>query len=171
MHKQHKREQAPTMMRRRSLTSAIAITLALGIAGPTFAQEAATAAAPQATGPSADPQQQPQELETITVTANKREENIREVAVAITKLTDEQLENINATQMTDYANYVPGLAVQSLGTLWSAMGHATFFGVMAGVASLAGVLLRLLDGSVRRAESMNGRPADVRADQRSEEHA
>jgi outer membrane receptor protein involved in Fe transport len=52
----------------------------------------------------------------VTVTANKREENIREVAVAITKLTDQQLENINATQMTDYANYVPGLAVQSLGT-------------------------------------------------------
>ena len=102
MHKQHKREQAPITMRRRSLTSAIAITLAVGIAGPAFAQDAATAAAPQANGPSADPQQKkPQELETITVTANKREENIREVAVAITKLSDQQLENINATQMTD----------------------------------------------------------------------
>ena len=52
----------------------------------------------------------------MTVTANKREENIREVAVAITKLSEQQLENINATQMTDYANYVPGLAVQSNGT-------------------------------------------------------
>lgn len=117
MHKQHQREQAPTKMRRRSLTTAIAVTLAFGIAGPTFAQEASTAAAaPQASGPTADPQQEPQELETITVTANKREENIREVAVAITKLTDQQLENINATQMTDYANYVPGLAIQSQGS-------------------------------------------------------
>src|SRR6478736_2867122 len=65
----------------------------------------------------ADPQaKKAQELDTITVTANKREENIREVAVAITKFSDQQLENINATQMTDYANYVPGLAIQSQGT-------------------------------------------------------
>jgi hypothetical protein len=36
------------------------------------------------------------------------------------------------------------------------MGHAAFFGVMAGVAVLAGVLLRLLDPAVLRAEAANG---------------
>jgi iron complex outermembrane receptor protein len=50
------------------------------------------------------------------VTANKRAENIREVATAITKIGEQQLENINATQMSDYASYVPGLQLQSSGT-------------------------------------------------------
>ena len=115
MQKQHPRGRAS--MRRHTLTTAIAITLSVGFAGSALAQDAAPAAAAdqaQASGPSA--QQKAQELDTVTVTANKREENIREVAVAITKLSDQQLENINATQMTDYANYVPGLAIQSNGT-------------------------------------------------------
>ncbi|NUS61991.1 MAG: TonB-dependent receptor, partial [Lysobacter sp.] len=115
MQKQHPRGRAS--MRRHTLTTAIAITLSVGFAGSALAQDAAPAAAAdqaQASGPSA--QEKAQELDTVTVTANKREENIREVAVAITKLSDQQLENINATQMTDYANYVPGLAIQSNGT-------------------------------------------------------
>ena len=112
MQKHHMR-RAPAI-RKHSLTTAIALTLAMGIAPAAFAQDAAQAAA----GPAADQAQArtPTELDVVTVTANKREENIREVAVAITKLSDQQLENINATQMTDYANYVPGLAIQSLGT-------------------------------------------------------
>ena len=109
MHKHHTREQATTM-RRRSLTTAIALTLAFGATGSALAQDAAQAA------PSGPQTATPQELDVVTVTANKRQENIREVAVSITKLSEQQLENINATQMTDYANYVPGLAVQSLGT-------------------------------------------------------
>jgi outer membrane receptor protein involved in Fe transport len=107
MQKHHKRGA----MQRHSLATAIAITLTLGIAGSAFAQEAAQPAADQAT-----PAATPQELDVVTVTANKREENIREVAVAVTKLSDQQLENINATQMSDYANYVPGLQVQDSGS-------------------------------------------------------
>ena len=97
-----------TAMRRHSLTSAITITLALGLAGPALAQQAAPA----------DRKQTPtaQELDVVTVTANKRTENIREVATAVTKLSAEQIENINATQMSDYANYVPGLQVQDSGS-------------------------------------------------------
>ena len=55
-------------------------------------------------------------LDSVIVTANKRQENIREVATAITRLGEAQLENLNATQMADYASYVPGLQVQSSGT-------------------------------------------------------
>ncbi len=103
---QHK--QRANSMRRHSLTSAITITLALGLAGPALAQQAAPADAQAA--PTA------QELDVVTVTANKRTENIREVATAVTKLSGDQLENINATQMSDYANYVPGLQVQDSGS-------------------------------------------------------
>ncbi|MCC8362918.1 peptide MFS transporter [Lysobacter sp. A6] len=68
-----------------------------------------------------------------------------------------------------FASFGGNLLAGVLGTLWSAMGHAAFFGVMAAVASLAGVLLRSLDSTVLRAEAANGngRPAD----QRSEEQA
>ena len=55
-------------------------------------------------------------LDSVIVTANKRQENIREVATAISRLGEAQLENLNATQMADYASYVPGLQVQSSGT-------------------------------------------------------
>ena len=52
-----------------------------------------------------------------------------------------------------FASFGGNLLAGALGTLWSAMGHASFFGVMAGVAGLAGILLRLLDPAVRRAEA------------------
>lgn len=54
--------------------------------------------------------------ETITVTANKREENVREVASSISVIDEDQLENLDASQLTDFAAYVPGLQVTSVGT-------------------------------------------------------
>jgi outer membrane receptor protein involved in Fe transport len=115
MHKHHTREHA-SAMRRRSLTTAIALTLAFGIAGSALAQEAAPAAPADAAAPAQDQKTQAQELDVVTVTANKREENIREVAVAVTKIDSEQLENFHVTQLTDIANYVPGFQVQSYGS-------------------------------------------------------
>lgn len=63
-----------------------------------------------------------------------------------------------------FASFGGNLLAGALGTLWSAMGHAAFFGVMAGVAVAAGLLLRLLDGSVRRAEAGNGLGEGLRRD-------
>ena len=68
------------------------------------------------------------------------------------------------------ASFSGNLLAGALGTLWSAMGHAAFFATMAGVASLAGTLLRLLDPVVRRAEAANGSMAPA-ADGRSSEQA
>jgi outer membrane receptor protein involved in Fe transport len=108
MHKHHKRERAPM---RRSLTTAISLTLALGMAGPAFAQQAAAL-------PAGDAAQAPSAvtLDEVVVTANKRQENIREVATSVTVISERQLENMGSTQLTDYASYVPGLQVQSGGT-------------------------------------------------------
>ncbi|BCT92062.1 MFS transporter [Lysobacter helvus] len=62
-----------------------------------------------------------------------------------------------------FASFGGNLLAGGLGTLWSAMTHSAFFGVMAGVAALAGVLLRLLHPAVVRAEVMNGRSPDERS--------
>ena len=94
--------------RRSRLARAVAAAIALGAsAGVAFAQEAA---------PAGTPDTDLVELDHVIVTANKRQENIREVATAITRLGEQQLENLNATQMADYASYVPGLQMQSSGT-------------------------------------------------------
>src|SRR5688572_14167755 len=69
-----------------------------------------------------------------------------------------------------FASFGGNLLAGVLGTLWSAMGHAAFFGVMAGVAATAGTLLRLLDPAVVRVEAANGQATHA-ADQRQPEVA
>ena len=105
-------DKRDTAMRHRPLSMAIAATLALALAGPALAQQSATQAPADdaAAGPTVTT------LDNLVVTANKREENIREVAASITVLGEQQLENFGATQITDYASYVPGLQVQSNGS-------------------------------------------------------
>lgn len=105
MHRQHMRD---SVVRRRPLVKAIVATLALALAVPAMAQESTPAADAGASGVTT--------LDNLVVTANKREENIREVAASVTVLGEQQLENFSSTQMTDYASYVPGLQVQSNGT-------------------------------------------------------
>ena len=92
--------------RRSRLAIAIAATV-LATTGTALAQD---------TAPTATPAPEATELDRVLVTANKRVEDIREVATAITRIGEQQLENINATQMSDYANYIPGLQLQSRGT-------------------------------------------------------
>ncbi len=92
---------------RSRLALAIGAATALAATGTVLAQDAAPAASSSADAT---------ELDRVIVTANKRAEDIREVATAITRIGAQQLENINATQMSDYASYVPGLQIQSSGT-------------------------------------------------------
>lgn len=116
MDMQHRREPA---MQRRLLVRAIATTLVLALAGPAIAQQAQPEQGGASQGPAATATTTSQNVTTLdnmVVTANKRAENIREVATAVTVLGEQQLENFSSTQMTDYASYVPGLQVQSNGT-------------------------------------------------------
>ena len=52
----------------------------------------------------------------MVVTAEKREQNIQEVPSSISVVNDVELDNLHATQLTDYAPYIPGFQVNSLGT-------------------------------------------------------
>ena len=72
------------------LTASILTLLPLGIAHtPALAQEAV--------------------LEEIIVTARKREENLFDIPVAITAITEEQIENFGLNDLQDVAKIVPGL--------------------------------------------------------------
>lgn len=93
---------------RSPLYIAIAATLAL-LSAPAFAQDA-TAPASDGGG------QKATDLDTVVVTANKRVENIRDVAASISVLGEDQLENLGADSISDYAALIPGLQVQNGGT-------------------------------------------------------
>lgn len=57
-----------------------------------------------------------QDVPTIVVTAQKREQNLQDVPVSISVITGENLVDQGATSLTDYAGYVPGLSIDSGGT-------------------------------------------------------
>lgn len=59
---------------------------------------------------------EPQSMQPIIVTAQKRSEDIQTVPVSISVIGGEQLEQMHATQLSDYVNYVPGLQMISGGT-------------------------------------------------------
>lgn len=101
-------------MKRNPLFATIVGSLALIAAGNTLAQEAAQSApAEPAASESAD---DPATLDTVIVTANKRSQNIRDVASGISVIGGDRLENFGSSQLTDYASYMPGLQVQSNGS-------------------------------------------------------
>lgn len=87
-----------------------------------FAQETQNPNQPARPVPAASPTATPRTTtetataEEVVVTANKREENIQEVPSSVSVINDVELDNLHATQLTDYAPYVPGLQVNSLGT-------------------------------------------------------
>jgi iron complex outermembrane receptor protein len=76
--------------------------LALSLAMPALAQQ--TPAEPPPAGGSAT-----REREVVVVTANKREESVQDVAVAITAVTSEQRDELGIKSITDLTNLTPGL--------------------------------------------------------------
>lgn len=97
-------------LRRTPLATMILAALMVAAGSPALAQQAAPEDADAA------PASTPVELDEVVVTANKRIENVRDVASAISVLDGSFLESAGATQLTDFASYVPGLQVQSNGS-------------------------------------------------------
>ena len=60
-------------------------------------------------------------LGTIIVTAEKRSEDIQQVPMSIGVIDESQLENLHATQLADYAGYIPGFTVVNGGSPGQAM--------------------------------------------------
>ena len=79
-----------------------AVTLALGLSG-----------AASAWAQSADPTEQG--LQEITVTAQRRTENLQNVPIAITALTAETLSELNVQTLEDYVKYLPNVSTAGVG--------------------------------------------------------
>ena len=88
-----------------TVSAAIAAILAdaavLAYVGPAAAQNAPSTAA---TG-----------IEEVTVTAQRRTENLQNVPIAITALTSETITQLNVTTFDDYVKFVPNVTAQGVG--------------------------------------------------------
>lgn len=85
---------------RRSLARAVALALACLAIAPAAAQDAA------------DAQRSARDLDTIVVTAQKREQQVEDVPIAITAYSGDFLQRYDLTDFTDIGNFVPGLEIQ-----------------------------------------------------------
>ena len=128
------------------LSVTFAGTLTLLPAGAAFAQEGTSTTRP--TQPSTVAQPNPEVvptsvpsssssgpsggIERIVITANKREEDVQQVPSSVSAIDDTLLDSLHATQLTDFAPYVPGFTVNSLGT----PGQATI--ALRGLAPISG---------------------------------
>ncbi|HWA60560.1 MAG TPA: TonB-dependent receptor [Caulobacteraceae bacterium] len=91
--------------RRHLLTTTLAATSVLAVGGIARAADATTAAsADNATS-----------LGELIVTAEKREENIQNVAASIQAITTAKIEQLHIQNFNDYIKYLPSVSYQSLG--------------------------------------------------------
>jgi len=98
------------MMKLRPVTRAVLLvfpsTLAIGAAGIASAQQ---------TQPPPKPEAATARLESITVTATKREASIVDVPFSINAQTEEDIQRSGAVTLEDLSRNVAGLAIQNLG--------------------------------------------------------
>ncbi len=92
-------------LNKKLLTAEIALLLAV-VPAASWAQQAP---------PAPDTDTESQALGTIVVTAEKRSEDVQEVPMSISVIGEEQLEQMHATQLTDFAGYLPGFIIQDGG--------------------------------------------------------
>jgi iron complex outermembrane recepter protein len=102
--KRSERRKPPSSFAR--LPLAVAIYLAVGSAA--FAQEATPTPTPAAEREAAT-------LDTITVTSQKRTENLQQVPISIQVLGTEKLEELNVSDFEDYVKYLPSVSYQTFG--------------------------------------------------------
>src|SRR5438105_6144481 len=89
----------------------------IGAQAPPSTQASSPQPSPTASpSPTARPEPGTAEAGRVVVTAEKREQNIQEVPSSISVINDVELDNLHATQLTDYAPYIPGFQVNSAGS-------------------------------------------------------
>jgi outer membrane receptor protein involved in Fe transport len=89
----------------------LAAAIWMAMSSLAFAQDSAPAAEPESKEESGDERA----LETITVTAQKRSENLQEVPISIQVLGNEQLEEMSVADFDDVVRLIPSVSLQRLG--------------------------------------------------------
>ena len=124
--KSHKRNQ-PAMMAR--LPLAVAIYFAIGSSA--FAQDSSQPAPDQAAAPKSNATPT---LATVTVTAQKRSENLQKVPISIQAISETKLKQADVMSFADYAKMIPSLSYGTAGGgVFSGPGFVQVY--MRGVAS------------------------------------
>ncbi|KLD64955.1 TonB-dependent receptor [Dyella japonica] len=108
----------------------LAAAICLAVAPSAFAQDNSQQNQNQNQTPAAEPAaaSKPKTLGTVTVTAQKREENLQKVPISIDVLGGEQLQELHVKSFDDYVKYLPSVSYQTFGP-----GFALIY--MRGVAS------------------------------------
>ncbi|HZH44975.1 MAG TPA: TonB-dependent receptor [Lysobacter sp.] len=132
--------QSRTLQRARL---ALAIVLALGAAAPLQAQEAR----PQAAAGEED--EEPTTLSNIVVTAQKREEALQDVPVAITALPERLLQDSGVRDIKDMQVLVPGLTVTSTQSEAQTVARIRGIGTVGDNAGLESSVGVVIDGVYR----------------------
>ena len=106
--------------------------LALGLAMPAMAQNTET-------GPQSAPQpSEDQGRDVVVITANKREESVQDIAVAVTAITSELRDEIGLTTVQDYTNFAPGLSYSTASDRLGMRGvtrTSNNFGIRSGISN------------------------------------
>jgi iron complex outermembrane receptor protein len=120
------------MQRARLVRLPLAAAICLAVATPALGQDTG-----QPTNPSTAPaakKEQSTTLAVVTVTAQKRTENLQKVPISISVLASDQLEALQVQSFKDYVNYLPSVTFQQGGGgIATGPGFASIF--MRGVAS------------------------------------
>lgn len=114
--------------------------LALGIAMPAFAQNSSTGATPASpqTTPPDENRDRSRERDVVVVTAQKREETVQDIAVAVTAITSELRDEIGLTTVQDYTNFAPGLSYSTASDRLGMRGvtrTSNNFGIRSGISN------------------------------------
>ncbi|HSN01326.1 MAG TPA: Plug domain-containing protein, partial [Rudaea sp.] len=103
--------------RRHTLAARLPLAAAIHLAcfAPAFAMDADQnqTTAPASTD-NAKAKNDSHELQTITVTAQKRTENVQDVPISMDVLSTDTLQQMNVADMHDYVKLLPSVAIQSL---------------------------------------------------------
>ncbi|MDE2407778.1 MAG: TonB-dependent receptor [Xanthomonadaceae bacterium] len=112
----------------------LAAAVALAFATPVWAQTAPEQAAASKEASKDSKDKDTRTLGTVTVTAQKREENLQKVPISLQVLGDAQLEQQNVKSFNDYAKMIPSLSYGTAGGgVFSGPGFVQVY--MRGVAS------------------------------------
>jgi len=92
----------------------LAMAICFAMAAPVMAQEASQAPAPAAAAKAAS-KPKVATLGSVTVTAQKRTEDIQKVPISMQVLGEERLEQLHINSFDDYVKYLPSVSYQSAG--------------------------------------------------------